>query len=435
MPSSLDPFKSFPLFLIHFLFLFLFLSLPLIPRPTPSEARPPPQKQPRRPRSGPLNLDSVLRKLQHGKLQEFQFDRPLIAPPPTPLELSPPPPPASGSTNHQSTPPALLANQSTLPARITNQSTPPIDLTNQSTPPIDLTNQSTPLIDLTIQSTPPPRASVDQPVSQSSQKLVATPPHGLPSPLRACIRDLTQVARVCEGESKLKFFTQEVNSMLLDVEVRSRELGPAVRSRVFTHLSNHLPFSRDTLLKRARKLTHTPQVGSLLAALQKLKESIAMAMPEQIARFQDACRTFTDVRNAKANYEGREREQEEKKDEPEEEEEGEMKVGKGTTSSPPQKRIHWSKEMRALLCEVVQIKMGFYEQAKRQQPNAEEYLRNFLESEVKSLWPKGWMLTRILLKESHKAHLHLTNTCIRGKKRSVTNTKLKYVHSKHTICT
>ena len=50
--------------------------------------------------------------------------------------------------------------------------------------------------------------------------------------------------------------------------------------------------------------------------------------------------------------------------------------------------------VRALLCEVVQIKMGFYEQAKQQQPNAEEYLRNFLESEVKSLWPKGWMLTR-----------------------------------------
>uniref|UniRef100_A0AAY4C5P4 Uncharacterized protein n=1 Tax=Denticeps clupeoides TaxID=299321 RepID=A0AAY4C5P4_9TELE len=38
------------------------------------------------------------------------------------------------------------------------------------------------------------------------------------------------------------------------LEIQCRELGVAVRSRVYSYLSTQLPFSKDTLLKRARKL-------------------------------------------------------------------------------------------------------------------------------------------------------------------------------------
>ncbi|KAG5271758.1 hypothetical protein AALO_G00183700 [Alosa alosa] len=346
------------------------------------ERHPPPQKKPRRPRTGLLSLDSVLRKLQQEKLQEFQPDRPLIAPPPTPLEGSPSP--TSGA--NKSTPPPTLTNQITSSTGVTGQNASPTDLANQRTPPSG--------------------ASVDPPLSDCTQKLLSTPPHGLPSPLRASIRDLTLAAKVSEGESKLKFFTQKVNTILLDVEVRSRELGPAVRSRVFTHLSTHLPFSKDTLLKRARKLVLKPQIDSLPEALQKLKEAIAMTMPEQIARFQEDRHAFVFTQSTNPIV----------KVGPEEE----MRTGKAVTS--PQKRFHWNDEIRALLCEVVRIKLSLHEQEKEQQPNLEEYLQSFLESEVRPLWPKGWMLTRILLKESRKAHLNPTS--IRGNT-SVTNTKLK----------
>lgn len=141
--------------------------LPVSSDPTPSEGRPPPQKKPRRPRTGLLSLDSVLRKLQQEKLQEFQADKPLIAPPPSPLEASPSP---TSSTN-QITPPPTLTNQIPPFTRMTSQSTPPTDPDNQSTPP----------------GVPP------VPVPGSTQKLLSTPPQGLPSPLRASIRDLTQV--------------------------------------------------------------------------------------------------------------------------------------------------------------------------------------------------------------------------------------------------
>ncbi|KAL2084674.1 hypothetical protein ACEWY4_020192 [Coilia grayii] len=338
---------------------------PAVSKSIPLAGRPPPQKKLKRPQSGPLSLDSVLRKLQQEKLQQFQSDRPLIAPPPTPVD----------AFNF----PTSGASQSTLPAMLANQNTPPNKLTSQSPEARDLANQS------------PPRASVDPPESGPAQTILATPPHGLPSPLRASIRDLTQAARMCQGGSKIKFFSQEVNSILLDVEVRSRELGSTVRSRVFTHLSTHLPFSKDTLLKRARKLTLKPMIGNLPEALQKLKEAIVLAMPEQILRYQRD-QGFTDATSSKANNESPVgKRQETGRDD----DEGEMDVGKGATL--PRKRFYWSEDIRAVLCEVVQIKMSFYEQEKRQKSNAEEYLKNFLEIEVKPLWPEGWMLTRCVM--------------------------------------
>uniref|UniRef100_A0A8C2X253 Ubinuclein 1 n=1 Tax=Cyclopterus lumpus TaxID=8103 RepID=A0A8C2X253_CYCLU len=64
----------------------------------------------------------------------------------------------------------------------------------------------------------------------------------------------TDVVKTSEGESKLKFFTPEINSVLLEIEVQCREQGVQLRSKVYTHLSAFLPCSRDTLLKRVKKL-------------------------------------------------------------------------------------------------------------------------------------------------------------------------------------
>uniref|UniRef100_A0A665SVU9 Ubinuclein 1 n=1 Tax=Echeneis naucrates TaxID=173247 RepID=A0A665SVU9_ECHNA len=68
----------------------------------------------------------------------------------------------------------------------------------------------------------------------------------------------TIAAKTSEGESKLKFFTPEINSILLDIELQCREQGGPLRSKVYTHLSSFLPCSRETLLKRVKKLLCSP---------------------------------------------------------------------------------------------------------------------------------------------------------------------------------
>ena len=62
----------------------------------------------------------------------------------------------------------------------------------------------------------------------------------------------------------------------------------------------------------------------------------------------------------------------------------------------------WVKELtswiflfqRMLLCTVVRIKMTMFDAGNSRTQSAEEFLRAYLDSEVKPLWPQGWMQTR-----------------------------------------
>ena len=46
---------------------------------------------------------------------------------------------------------------------------------------------------------------------------------------------------------------------------------------------------------------------------------------------------------------------------------------------------------------MVRIKLKCYEVSKTRIQSAEEYLKHFLEAEVKNLWPPGWMQSRLVL--------------------------------------
>ncbi|ELU08919.1 hypothetical protein CAPTEDRAFT_127338 [Capitella teleta] len=60
----------------------------------------------------------------------------------------------------------------------------------------------------------------------------------------------------------------------------------------------------------------------------------------------------------------------------------------------PRKKFEWTEETRSLLCEVVKIRMDLYESVRSRTQSPEEYLRSFLDAEIRPLWPQGWMQTR-----------------------------------------
>ncbi|KAJ8391857.1 hypothetical protein AAFF_G00084730 [Aldrovandia affinis] len=252
-----------------------------------------------------------------------------------------------------------------------------------------------------------------------SQKQPPLLPEGLPPALERHIKELTQAAKASEGEGKQKFFTQDVNNMLLDIELQSRELNSQIRSGIYAHLASFLPCSKDTLVKRAKKLHLNEQDGRLKEPLQQLKEAIGRSMPEQITKYQEECQAHTQAKFAKMLEEGKDKEQKDKacSDEDDEEE----KSGKRVMG--PRKKFHWNEEIRDFLCNVVRLKMGSYELERNKSQNAEEYLKAFLEAEVKPLWPKGWMQARMLFKESRRAHSHMT--CLPTKKKVITAPKIK----------
>uniref|UniRef100_A0A667HI82 Ubinuclein 1 n=1 Tax=Lynx canadensis TaxID=61383 RepID=A0A667HI82_LYNCA len=213
-------------------------------------------------------------------------------------------------------------------------------------------------------------------------------PEGLPAPLEKRVKELAQAARAAEGESRQKFFTQDVNGTLLDIEVQTRELSSQIRSGVYAYLASFLPCSKDTLVKRARKLHLYEQGGRLKEPLQKLKEAIGRAMPEQMAKYQDECQAHTQAKVAKMLEEEKDKEQRERicSDEEEDEEKG------GRRIMGPRKKFQWNDEIRELLCHVVKIKLETYDLERNNKTQSwEDYVKAFLDAEVKPLWPKGWM--------------------------------------------
>ena len=51
-------------------------------------------------------------------------------------------------------------------------------------------------------------------------------------------------------------------------------------------------------------------------------------------------------------------------------------------------------DCRELLCDVVKVKMEMFDVFKIRGVSAEEYLKEFLEKEIRPIWPKGWMQNR-----------------------------------------
>ncbi|XP_054699143.1 ubinuclein-1 isoform X5 [Grus americana] len=172
-------------------------------------------------------------------------------------------------------------------------------------------------------------------------------PEGLPAPLEKRIKELAQAARAAEGEGKQRFFTQDINNIILDIELQTRELNSQIRSGVYAHLAAFFPCSKDTLVKRARKLYLYEQGGRLKEPLQKLKEAIGRAMPEQMAKYQEECQAHTQAKFAKMLEEEKDKEQRDRvcSDDDEDEEKGGKRV------MGPRKKFQWNDEIRTLFKE------------------------------------------------------------------------------------
>uniref|UniRef100_A0A3P9KJ76 Ubinuclein 1 n=1 Tax=Oryzias latipes TaxID=8090 RepID=A0A3P9KJ76_ORYLA len=231
----------------------------------------------------------------------------------------------------------------------------------------------------------PPLEPVQLPPDQSSVSAPCAPlPEGLPPALEENIGKLIEAAKTSEGESKLKFFSPDINSVLLDIELQCQGQSGQLRSKVYRHLSSFLPCSRDTLLKRAKKLL-TKQLEEPYDAedpMQKLKETIARSMPEQIASFHESCRAYEETKTLKTA-----------------EDSVEERAGR---KGGPKKLFKWNEEIRECLSRVLKEKTDKYKKEGKGDQEIEEFLKTFLENEVKALWPKGWMQSRVLLRESKK---------------------------------
>ncbi|XP_077474843.1 ubinuclein-1-like [Stigmatopora argus] len=233
-------------------------------------------------------------------------------------------------------------------------------------------------------------------------------PAGLPGPLLKRIEDLRAASRQFDQEGRKKFFTMDMNNILQDIDLQVQQQPADVRSIIYSHLEAFVPCNKEGLLKRLKKLSLNIQDDRLRTPLLKLKLAVCAVMPEQIARYNMDCI----AKMAKQHSEEGEKNGSE---DDEEEKPGKRVMG-------PRKKFVWDDKLRSLLCNLVRVKLSCYElEGKNTTP--EDYLKAFMETEVKPLWPKGWMQGRMLFKESIMAHGHLTGYT--AKKKIITTPKAK----------
>ncbi|KAF3700579.1 Ubinuclein-2 [Channa argus] len=246
-------------------------------------------------------------------------------------------------------------------------------------------------------------------VSQGNMITSPPLPSGLPGPLAKRIEDLRVASRLFDEEGRKKFFTLDMNNILLDIELQVQEQPAEVRSAVYSHLEAFVPCNKEALLKRLKKLSLNIQDDRLRTPLLKLKLAVCSVMPEQIARYNMDCIAKV------AKQQSEEGEKNGSEDDDEE------KPGKRVMG--PRKKFIWDDKLRTLLCNLVRVKLGCYELEGKNTLSLEDYLKAFMETEVKPLWPKGWMQARMLFKESIMAHGHLTGYT--AKKKMVPTPKAK----------
>uniref|UniRef100_A0A3B4AK48 Uncharacterized protein n=1 Tax=Periophthalmus magnuspinnatus TaxID=409849 RepID=A0A3B4AK48_9GOBI len=234
----------------------------------------------------------------------------------------------------------------------------------------------------------------------SGRSLFSPPPlpNGLPAPLIKRIEDLRAASRQFDQEGRKKFFTLDMNNILLDIELQVQEQPHELRADIYSHLEAFVPCNKEALLKRLKKLSLNIQDDRMRTPLLKLKLAVCSVMPEQIARYNMDCM-------AKAAKHQSEEGEKNGSDDEDEEKPGKRVMG-------PRKKFIWDDKLRALLCSLVRVKLSCYEMENQCSLSVEDYLKAFFENEVKPLWPKGWMQARILFKESLTVHGHLTGNFV-----------------------
>ncbi|XP_053399236.1 ubinuclein-2-like isoform X2 [Mercenaria mercenaria] len=216
-------------------------------------------------------------------------------------------------------------------------------------------------------------------------------------------------------DGKCKFFTENVNKLLLEVEMASKQMTVSNRSAMFGHLAAFLPCSKETLLKRAKTLRVKELEDKIKEPLDKLKEAVNRIMPALIEKYEEDCKKVALEKLEEVNKETpkEEKEREGGKEDAATESDEDEKTNQSDTAKKrqtgPRKKFVWDAEVRSLLCDVVRVKMHTYMMSKGKSQTAEEFCKAFLEQDVRPIWPKGWMQTRVLYKESKAAHSLWTN--------------------------
>lgn len=201
-------------------------------------------------------------------------------------------------------------------------------------------------------------------------------PENLPSDIISIV-DSIKNAAACNTEGKVKFFTDSVNSMLLNLERKCRCLGKHSRMKVYEHLAPFVKCKKETLIKRAKNLCIIEEQKKIKSLIDSLKSTLNRKMPGIIENYEDECRAVLQRKFSATNDENTKH----------------LRL--------PKKHFSWTEDLKKLLRDIVTLRKKCFINEGKQKDALDSLLVEFLKTEIQVLWPEGWVSFNSLLKYSN----------------------------------
>ncbi|XP_054263974.1 ubinuclein-2-like isoform X2 [Macrosteles quadrilineatus] len=220
--------------------------------------------------------------------------------------------------------------------------------------------------------------------SQDGKPSASPPPlpENLLPEITTLVEQIKQTASTTDNTRKT--FHPDINTCLIRLEWKTREFSAANRNMLFAHLAHHMPCTKDTLMRRAKKLFLDREESQIDNIVCKLKATIDATMPTILEKYQKDCQKIAEEKGIPAN--------------------DNTPGGDNQTPSPgdakmPKRKFPWTDETRGYLLSIIKCKQRCYKVCKPRKSTWEDYLKTFLHSAIRPLWPPGWMKTSALNKE------------------------------------
>ncbi|KAK2715056.1 yemanuclein-like [Artemia franciscana] len=231
-------------------------------------------------------------------------------------------------------------------------------------------------------------------IKKDVESCTAVLPENLPFELISVINALKEKAEEDPG-TKSKFFTEEVNKILVRIELHSMQLRCQVRQNLYYYLTSFLPIKKGTLLKRLRNSLAHHIVERKNVLLGKLKTLVSEVLPDFLQRY------GADLEDL--------------------EEDEKIVVFKSF--------ISFSENIREQLGKIIFLKSHHFKIIKSRKDSPKEAIMLFLRNEVSLAFLPGFFCAEFLYDVTQQSHYNITS----GRKLTAKERKIDHARLSATL--
>ncbi|XP_049825955.1 yemanuclein isoform X2 [Aethina tumida] len=202
-------------------------------------------------------------------------------------------------------------------------------------------------------------------------------PENLSADILEVINSIKQAA-LEHKDGKVKFFNEEVNSKLLSLEKKCKCLGKASKSKVFEHLSAFVACTKETLMKRAKNLLFEEEQKTLKRMINKLKYGIEQIMPALLLNHEKESQKVLQRKFSQDSATNEE----------------------NKSLRMPHRKFQWNEDLKKLLKDIISTKKRCLTHEGKPKDSLDELILQYFRTDIKLLWPDGWMSEAALRKAS-----------------------------------